>query len=170
VKRRRSRFPRTKRAVDAAEALGSVIDHYKLGGRIRERRVLTEWREIVGDRIAARTWPGRVRDGVLAIRVSNSAWMHELSFLKDQITDKLRERTGGLVTEIRFWVGSPRADQLAELKRADRARRRPAPEHTPPELTPATGPELERIEAETESVTDDELRAIIREARRKLNL
>lgn len=168
--RRRGRFRRVKRVEGAGDVIARVIDHYGIGGDLKERRVLTEWRELVGERIAARTWPGRIKDGMLPIRVSNSAWMHELSFLRDQLLARLRERTEGLVQDIRFYAGKPRRAWRSDLARANHARRKPAPEPPPVVLTPARGADLVRIEHETANVEDDELRDIIREARRRLNL
>src|SRR4029453_11781903 len=39
------------------------------------------WRRIVGDRVAARTRPGRLRDGTLTIHVASAVWAQELSLL-----------------------------------------------------------------------------------------
>ena len=39
------------------------------------------WRQAVGERIASRTEPGRLRGGVLTIHAASSAWAQELTFL-----------------------------------------------------------------------------------------
>lgn len=170
MKRRRERFSRTRHALDAADALAAVIEHYKLAATLEERRVLTEWREVVGPRIASRTWPGAVRGGVLTVRVTNSAWMQELTFIKAQLVHKLRERFGDLVTDVRFTLGQPGQAARDTLGTAERGRRRPQPAYTPPTIPAAVGADLERIRLETEHVDDDELRAVIFEARRQLNV
>jgi predicted nucleic acid-binding Zn ribbon protein len=170
VKRRRERFSRTRHSQDAADALAAVIEHYKLAATLEERRVLTEWREVVGPRIAGRTWPGAVRNGLLTVRVTNSAWMQELTFIKAQLLHKLRERFGDMVTDVRFTLGQPGRAARDTLGSAERGRRRPQPTYVPPEIPAAEGADLERIRVETENVDDDELRAVIFEARRRLNV
>lgn len=166
----RGRFPRSKRAVAAGDAIASVIDHYRVGGTLRERRVHGQWRELVGDRIADRTSPGRVKDGVLPIRVANAAWMHELSSMGDALLERLRERSGGMVENIRFYVGKPRPAWRREVTEAEAAAAARPPAPPGKTFVPATGSDLARIESETDSIDDDELRTIIREARRRLNL
>ncbi|HUH00419.1 MAG TPA: DUF721 domain-containing protein [Kofleriaceae bacterium] len=170
MKRRRERFSRSRNRLDAADALAAVIEHYKLAATIEERRVLTEWREVVGPRIASRTWPGAVRAGVLTVRVTNSAWMQELTFIKAQLVSKLRERFGDLVTNVRFTLGQPGQAARDTLGSAERGRRRPQPEYTPPVMPAAAGADLERIRSETDTIDDDELRAVIFEARCRLNV
>lgn len=59
--------------------------------QIIQERIRLCWSQIVGERMAARTAPKQLRDGVLTIEVSGSAWLNELNFLKDQIAQKINE-------------------------------------------------------------------------------
>lgn len=61
------------------------------------------WQQIVGPRIAARTQPKRLENGVLMIGASSPVWAQELAFLSDEITARLRG-VGMQVTKIRFQV------------------------------------------------------------------
>src|SRR5262249_14417494 len=61
----------------AGELVRAVLTRYGVEGAVREHRLVTEWESIVGPRVAARAWPDGLRHGVLYVRVTNSAWMHE---------------------------------------------------------------------------------------------
>ncbi len=165
------RPPRLRAVVTSAELMRRLLDGHGLAEEVREHRLVTEWRALVGERIAARTRPGRVRDGVLMVRVSNSAWLNELSFFTDDLLERINARLGNpaLVREIRLYLGRARRGDSEEVDRAHARTRRP-PLRARPLPAPATGSDLERIREEVATVDDDELRAEILEARRKLNL
>jgi hypothetical protein len=126
----------------------------------------------VGDRIAARAFPDGFRDGILDVRVVNSSWRHELSFLQVQIVAKANEICGDppLVRGLNLHLGSrrmPLSDQQDVV--AALARRRPV--RTAPRPRPRPSAEdLARIDAETEQIADSELRTALRSLRRKLGL
>ncbi len=168
--RRRRDDNRQARQLSAAELIDAVLSNHGVGDDIRERRLATEWRQTVGPRVAARTWPGQVRGQTLVLWVANSAWMHQLSFVKDELIENIRARFGDppLVTEIRFNLGRPKREAAHELESARETQTRTPPprRHLP---ASATGAALDRIQAEAAAVEDDELRAIIIEARRKLD-
>ena len=72
--------------------------------RIAEIRDI--WRRSVGSLIDANTRPAALRDKNLIVHVSNSVWMQELQFLKEDIIGKInggRERN--FVEEIKFRIG-----------------------------------------------------------------
>lgn len=161
------------RRADQETPVGALIQdllaEYNLSDEVRHHRVCTDWLDIVGPRNAARTWPSPIRDGVLWVRVSNSSWLHELSFLRDDIRARVNAHLGDppLVTEVRLHLGrrQRRDDEDCEPRTASRfrvhRRRRLLP-------APATGARLADIDAETASIEDEELRAVVREARRRL--
>lgn len=47
------------------------------------------WERAIGARIASRSSPEQLRDGVLTLRVSSSVWAQELSLLSSTIIDRL---------------------------------------------------------------------------------
>jgi predicted nucleic acid-binding Zn ribbon protein len=164
---RRSRASR--RRATAGQLVGELLDKHGAKRELREHRIAARWASIVGPRIAARTVPDGLSKGVLWIRVASSAWLHELSFLKDELAAQVNAAVGDppLVTEVRFHLGGRRKftsdDTLAPTVslRREPPRQRPLP-------PPATGSDLAEIEAETATVSDPELRRLILEARRKL--
>jgi hypothetical protein len=50
------------------------------------------WPEIVGPAIASHTAPQAIRYQALTIHVDGAAWLHELSFLKEDLRQKINRR------------------------------------------------------------------------------
>jgi hypothetical protein len=91
------------------------------------------WDEAVGEQVARRSRPSRLKGATLHVKVASSAWMHELQLLAPVILAKLAERPAlARVKELRFELGPiPRTTAAqavpAEPPRAvRRARREPA--------------------------------------------
>lgn len=72
---------------------------------------LADWRRAVGERLAQKTHPERVTDGVLTVRVPSSTWAQELSLLSEEVLERLA-RAGHELQKLRFHVsgGRPVAD------------------------------------------------------------
>jgi hypothetical protein len=118
-----------------ARAGGVVID--------RER-----WRRAVGERIAARTEPGRLRNGTLTVHVASAAWAQELSFFTRELLERVTA-LGVAATALRFQV-------------------RPSAAHAVPVSTPkptvARAPLPRELEERLAGISDPSLRAAIAEA------
>jgi predicted nucleic acid-binding Zn ribbon protein len=159
---------RRKDVAPAGEAIAAALDQAGLTSAVRAHRILTEWRQMVGDRIAARTWPDGLKDRVLWVRVASSAWLHELTLLRAQVLDGIDRVLGAprLVDELRLHLGARTqvdADDVLALARQARQRRpRPPPRPLPP---PATGAAVAAIERDTAGIADAELRELIRAVR-----
>ena len=146
----------------AATAINAALQQYRLTDTIRAERLITEWTELVGAKIAARTRPDGVSDRVLWIEVATSAWLHELNMLKRQLLDGLIQR-----------LGEPRLFDEIRFKLAGRHRREPTKVPAPrpraapplPPGTPATGAAREQIVREVSGVDDAELRELIARVR-----
>ena len=167
---RRRGSDRKAQQLSASQLIDVVLSKHGIGEEVRERRLAMEWSETVGPRVARRTWPGSIRHKTLVLWVENSAWMHQLSFVKDELIENIHARFGDppFVTDIRLNLGRPKRE--ADLER-DQARgvqtRTPLDTRTLP--APATGSRLDAIQREAATIDDDELRSIILEARRKLD-
>ncbi|GAB4266558.1 MAG: hypothetical protein Kow0029_00330 [Candidatus Rifleibacteriota bacterium] len=61
--------------------------HLLILGRLRNA-----WKDIVGVQLAQKTSPSRMINGKLYLTVSDSQWMHTLTFVKPKILEKLGER------------------------------------------------------------------------------
>ncbi|MBK8997421.1 MAG: DUF721 domain-containing protein [Myxococcales bacterium] len=121
----------------AARRAGVALDH-------------ETWREIAGDRIAQRSAPGNLDSGVLTVVVASPVWAQELSFLADEIMERLRKRGLG-VSSIRFRTGA-----VAKLAEQAPARRIPRPVELPADAA-----------ARLEQVEDPALRDVIATAMRQ---
>ena len=151
--------------------LARLLDRHGVARELREHRILARWPELVGEQLAQRTFPDGLERGLLWVRVANSSWLHELSFLRESLIDQINRELGDppLVRELRFHIG-PRervADDDA-LAPTVRIRREPPRRREPP--APAAGERLAAIERDSASVSDPELRDAILEVRRRWNL
>lgn len=158
----RPRVPRTLATVPAADAVAAALQLRGITDEIRANRVLTEWSDLVGPRIAARTRPDGVVDRLLWIEVATSAWLQELNLLRPQLLRGLTERLGlpALFDDLRF--------RLAGRTRRDAVVLRGAPRPPPPPrpvTPPATGAAREQIVREASAVDDEELRELIARVR-----
>ena len=154
--------PRAKMAVAVSEAVAAALDFHHIKEEVRAGRVLTEWTELVGPKIAQRTRPDGIFERTLWVEVANSAWMHELNLLKPQLLRGLRERLGepAVFDELRFRITGSSKRSGVQL----RAPKRPPPP-VPPPPDAATGAAREQIVRESNVVDDDELRELIARVR-----
>lgn|GEM_PF-1410478 len=183
ARRRYGRKKQRRRNYDAdigsaGDFTRQVLDKYHVSSDVHAHQLITDWPAIVGQRVAARTTPmnpgAALADGVLSVRVINSAWLHELSFIKDQLRARINEFIGSKtnpqpIREIRFVHGRApkgRKDELSQA-RAQQYRKPLQPRSLP---APARGERLEQIRRETAVVDDPELRVAIAEARRLLDV
>lgn len=155
----------------AADALSELLGVHGVARELREHRILARWRDIVGETLADRTFPDGLERGVLWVRVKNSSWLHQLSFLREDLVARIGRELGDppLVREVRFHIG-PR-ERVAEddaLAPTVKIRRSPARFREPP--PPAAGERLASIEREAGAVRDPELRDAILEVRRRWDI
>ncbi|HEV7558206.1 MAG TPA: DUF721 domain-containing protein, partial [Kofleriaceae bacterium] len=80
MKKRYNRGP-ARIVASAGEAIANVLALRGLTDQIRAQRVIAEWRDLVGERIASRTRPREVAGDALIVEVATSAWLHELNLL-----------------------------------------------------------------------------------------
>lgn len=73
---------------------------------------LGDWRRAVGERLAQKTHPERINDGVLTVRVPSSTWAQELSLLSSVVLERLGA-AGHRVQKLRFHVsGGPSVPEV----------------------------------------------------------
>jgi hypothetical protein len=146
----------------AADAIASALAFHGITDEVRAERLVTEWTELVGPKIAQRTRPDRIDQRILWIEVASSAWLHELNLLRLQLLEGLLARFGEprLFDDIKFRLaGRGKRPTVTP----PRPRGRPAAHRPPP--TPATGVAREQIVREVAAVDDDELRELIARVR-----
>lgn len=155
--------PRVRDVLPAGAAIAAALQLHGITDEIRANRVLTEWSDLVGPKIASRTRPDGVFERLLWIEVATSAWMHELNMLRPQLLKGLRERLGepALFDDLRFRLTGRHRKDPVQL----RTGRKPSPPPPRPAPIPATGAARERIVREVSRVDDEELRELIARVR-----
>ena len=99
-----------KKKTDSIESLGSVIEKIMQSG-IRKQdapllRVWELWDRAVGEIIAENARPAAFKGKILLVHVNSSPWLHQLSFLKKDILERINRELGqDLVDEIKFKIG-----------------------------------------------------------------
>ena len=129
--------------------IGEILSSFEgLRPRLSEYRVWKAWREVVGDKVAERAQPMRLKGGTLYVRVTSSSWMQELSLFKDRIVKGLNESLGkGVVEDIVFRIGKAGRGPVKERKR-------------PPSQLPDST--VRWIEEVLLPVKDEELKGVLR--------
>lgn len=117
------------------------------GGKLR--RV---WREVVGDRVAARSEAGWLKGDVLTVRVASPVWAQELTMLSEPILSGLAER-GVHARQLKF--------RVTDLGRPNSTPRRSPVKAPPPAPRAQLPPDLARRLAQIE---DPELRQRMQDA------
>ena len=86
--------------------LEGVARRLGLESTLLENRLRRDWVSIVGEPIASNTWPDQIRYKKLYLLVHNSVWLHQLTFLKPTLIQKLTSIAGGeLITDITLRIG-----------------------------------------------------------------
>ena len=90
------------RCVKASDAMAGILQKLQFAEEIS--RVVSAWREIVGDFLADNSQPVSLKDGVLLVQVMQPTLRYELDrSLKPQVLKRLQEAFGArLLKEIRF--------------------------------------------------------------------
>lgn len=120
--------------------LGEFISDFGIENGAVLSAMRRQWSDVVGQTIAAHTFPDIIKSKILTIVVDTPQWMHHLSFYKADISKKLQPYK---VNEIRFRLG--RLPVKAEEKRKVKD----------PELSEE---DLRFIENTLQHVTDEELK------------
>lgn len=94
------------------ETLDELARRTGMGGMVRMWRLAKVWNEIVGETLAGKTEPVRIQDDVLIVKVADSSWAHELTYLKDDLIERIGMQIQGRpIQDIRFVTGSVQLPQ-----------------------------------------------------------
>ena len=136
-------MPKTTHIPSLSDVLSALFHDLKIEGRMAYGAIYKIWMTAVGEQIARNAYPAAFRGGILFVNVVSSVWMQELSFLKENILEKLnRELKGAKLKDIRFKIGPvpQTGDVFCEP------------------LPSLNAEEVESIRRETASIADPELR------------
>lgn len=88
------------------KVLDEVLQGLSLSRRFEEGKVYQVWEAAVGKKIAAHAHPTKMQDGKLSVKVDNTTWVQQLTFLKKRIIDEVNKQMGKeSVREITFKIG-----------------------------------------------------------------
>ena len=134
----------------AFSSSGSIIKEisqsHGFAARLWEYRLQKQWKALVGEVVAAHTWPARIKFRKLHVAVDNSVWLHQLLYLKATLLENIQAQMEELQLEdIIFRIG-----ELPEPRKDDA---------DGPAEQVAVSPDLEKTASEyTRGVNDEELR------------
>ena len=170
MKQRYDRYSRERTAKPVREMVTKVLDGHNLTEKVRVTRLHLEWRRLVGPRLAARTRPVGLRDGVLQVQVWDSPWLHTLSFMQQNVIDSINQRMGDppMVTELHMKIGRFYPRNAVPDPNARPERQGPRTLRSIPE--PASDQRAAEIAAQAECVEDPELRRMIVSLRCRWNV
>jgi len=87
--------------VTLKDAIGKMLDVYRLKRKFDETSIVAIWPEIMGTAIANRTTQIYIHDKKLFIRIESSVIKNELLIVKQDIIQKLNEHAGSqVITEM----------------------------------------------------------------------
>lgn len=85
------------------EAIHGWVRSGKLQSRIDRADVVTRWSELVGEAVAARASAVRLERGKLFVNVMDSAWRHQLLYMREELIGTINRAMGHkVVREIVF--------------------------------------------------------------------
>lgn len=134
----------------AGSVLKAVAHRFGLETKLLEHHLRSQWPAIAGERIAAHTRPDQIRFKKLYLIVENSVWLHQMTFLKPALLEKIAEAAGGqLVSDLVLRVGEV-GDVNSKSEKGKLEEGPPEPRVNPEVLAEAT--------AHAAAVTDPDLR------------
>jgi predicted nucleic acid-binding Zn ribbon protein len=97
-----------KQPEKAGKILERLTARMGIAARLEREKAVVLWEEAVGKNIARRAQAVSVRNGILFVVVQNSAWLQELSLLKEGVIEKVNSAIGtDVVKDIVFRIGNP---------------------------------------------------------------
>lgn len=107
----------------AKSIINEISQSHGFAGRLWEYRMQKQWKTLVGETTAAHTWPTRIKFHKLHVLVDNSVWLHQLTYLKRSLLEKIQsEMTELSVDDVIFRIG-----ELPDRSKEDSLRRRTEP-------------------------------------------
>ncbi|MFM7874930.1 MAG: DUF721 domain-containing protein, partial [Actinomycetota bacterium] len=79
--------------------LGELVAARDWKKGIAEGTLFSNWREIVGDEVAAHCEPITLLEGRLTMRTESTAWATQLRLISDELLKTLQTRSEGVLVE-----------------------------------------------------------------------
>ncbi len=120
-----------------------ISQSHGFAARLWEYRLQKQWKILVGEVVAAHTWPARIKFRKLHVAVDNSVWLHQLLYLKATLMENIQAQMEELELEdIIFRIGElPESREDSVDETIDQAPVSLAAEKTAGEYTQAVNDE-----------------------------
>ena len=141
-------------------ALERSLRDLGLQKRLKTEELTVLWPNIVGPGVAKIAYPAQFRNGTLFIDIADNVWMQELKFQEGELIARLNEALREPLVRRLFL-------QLARTPLPEAHAQREATT-APPAATPLDPQQELALEREVANVRDPELRAILKDFRRRL--
>jgi hypothetical protein len=128
--------------------------------RLKTEQLTILWPKLVGPTVAKIASPAQFRGGTLFIDVTDNVWMQELKFQEGELIGRLNDALGEVLVRRLFF-------QLARIPPSEVS----PPTETrvvPPAVVPLDPAQELALEREVASVSDPQLREILKDFRRRL--
>lgn len=80
---------RFKKATSLGDALKGLFENLGSSDKIYEFELARDWEKVVGKGIAQNSEPLQIKKGILFLKVKNSVWRNQLSFLSAEIIERV---------------------------------------------------------------------------------
>ena len=132
------------------KVLQKTLRKMDLDVKLEGYRIWLLWTDIVGEQIATRAQPERLRNRILFVKVSSSTWMQQLQTMKHLLLERIQKVIKQAVIEdIRFSLGEVASPASV-------------PFQTRSELEPEEITLSEEMEASLAQIDDSELRCLVK--------
>ena len=81
-----------KYAEQVGSLLKQILKQPGFGEQITRHQAWLVWDQLVGEQIAARARPLRLRKGILEVQVDHPVWMQQLQLMKPQLLEKITSK------------------------------------------------------------------------------
>ncbi|SEA24013.1 Protein of unknown function [Desulfuromusa kysingii] len=153
---KRSDRPPMKHAEKVSFLLKRILGQPGFGEQLNRHQAWLVWDQLVGEQIAARARPFKLRQGVLEVQVDHPVWMQQLQMMKPQILEKIAAKIPNAgITDI--YLRQTRKPQTYSPKK-----QKTTPEPQPWEGMELTEAEKDSIEEKVSPIANMELRHELR--------
>lgn len=137
-----------------SSVLSGLAQRFGMETRLLEQRLHRRWPTIVSEHIAAHTRPDQIRYRKLVVIVENSVWLHQLSFMKGTLVEKINADAGtAIISDVVLRVGEISCEP-------------PVPNDMVVAEEPGPSPEaVAQAAALVAGISDPELRSLLTSAR-----
>ena len=86
-----------------SKSLSILLKSLGIENKIKQNEIIIRWPEIVGEKLSKVTTADKIENGILFVRVTNSAWRNELIYMKNEIINRIYSSLKtDLIRDIRF--------------------------------------------------------------------